>query len=128
MGPQRAKNMSPARSAIDKGLVVTTHLDTPVVPMNPLFAVWCAVNRISYEGSVVGKHEAISVMEALRAITINAAWQIFKEDKLGSIEKGKFADLVILSDNPLDIPSKIKDIVVEETIVGGISVFKRTEK
>ncbi|MBW1765061.1 MAG: amidohydrolase, partial [Deltaproteobacteria bacterium] len=85
MGPERARRMSPARSASERGIRFTIHLDTPVVPMNPLLLVWSAVNRISTSGRVIGEEERISAVQALRAVTIDAAWQGFQEDNRGSI-------------------------------------------
>jgi predicted amidohydrolase YtcJ len=125
MGPERAKRMSPCNSAIQKGIPFTIHLDTPVVPMNPMLLVWSAVNRASTGGRIIGEKEKISPIQALRAITIDAAWQIFQEDNRGSIEKGKFADLVVLSGNPLEDPERIRDIEVMETIVGGKTVYQK---
>ena len=125
MGPERAARMSPTRSSVDRGLRFTIHCDTPVVPMDPLMLVWSAVNRVSTSGEVIGAEQRIPPMEALRAVTIDAAWQGFEEDTKGSIEPGKFADLVILDDNPLDRPETIRDIAVLETIVGGETVFKK---
>jgi len=124
MGPERAANMSPAASAAALELPFTIHQDTPIVPMDPLFSVWTAVNRETRSGFVVGQHQRISVLKALRAITIDAAWQIFREQDLGSIEPGKLADLVVLSSNPLEAPQSLKDIQVEQTIVGGVSIFQ----
>jgi len=123
MGPERARRMSPARSASERGIRFTIHLDTPVVPMDPLLLVWSAVNRISTSGRVIGKEERISAIQALRAVTIDAAWQDFQENNRGSIEPGKYADLVVLSGNPLDNPEGIRDIKVLETIVGGKTVY-----
>jgi predicted amidohydrolase YtcJ len=123
MGPDRAANMSPAASAEAIDFPFTIHLDTPIVPMNPLFSAWTAVNRETRSGFVVGEHQRISVVSALRAMTIDAAWQIFREKDLGSIEPGKLADLVVLASNPLEAPSTLKDIRVEQTFVGGVSIF-----
>jgi predicted amidohydrolase YtcJ len=114
MGRERAYRISPAKSAIA----------APVVPMNPLLLVWAAVNRISTGGDTIGAEQRISPMDALRAVTINAAWQSFDETNTGSIESGKLADLVILSENPLLVPERIRDIQVLETIVGGKTVYK----
>ena len=126
MGPERASRMSPANSAIERGLLFTIHTDTPVVPMEPLRLVWSAVNRVSTSGEIIGEEQRITPLEALKAITTNAAYQYFEEDIKGSIEPGKLADLVILTDNPLDVdPMTIVDIEVEETIVGGATVFKK---
>jgi predicted amidohydrolase YtcJ len=127
MGPERARRMSPTRSAAERGLRFSVHLDTPVVPMNPLLLVWSTVNRISTGGRVIGAEQRLAPMEALRAVTIDAAWQIRHEDDRGSIEAGKLADLVVLSGNPLDDPAAIRDIDVVETFVGGRSIFAANE-
>ncbi len=126
MGPERAARMSPAKSAVDRGIKFTLHADTPVVPMDPMLMTWAAVNRLSYGGTVVGEDQRITTIQALRALTIDSAYQSHMEDTRGSIETGKFADLVILSGNPLDSPESIKDIEVLETIVDGRSVYKKT--
>jgi predicted amidohydrolase YtcJ len=119
LGPQRAERINPLKSSLQKGVPFTIHLDTPVVPMNPMLLVWTATNRMSTSGKVLGKEERISPLQALRAVTIDAAWQIFQEKNRGSIEKGKYADITILSDNPLNNPDQIINITVEKTIVGG---------
>lgn len=124
MGSERAAHISPLASAIKRGLRFSIHLDTPVTPMSPLQAVWSAVNRLTRSGQVLGPEQRITPLEALRAVTIDAAWQIHEENRKGSIAPGKFADLVVLAQNPLTIdPVKIKDISVVETIVGGKSIY-----
>ena len=126
LGPERACRQNPARSALEKGIRFSIHLDTPVTPINPLLLIWSAVNRLSTGGNPIGEDERISALQALRATTIDAAWQIFQEDNRGSVEVGKLADLVILSENPLTVDkTQIKDIRVEQTFVGGRSVYKR---
>ncbi len=125
LGKERAERISPTQTALEKGLRFTTHLDSPVVPMDPMLMVWSTVNRLTSSGKILGGEQGISVMQALRATTIDAAWQIFKEDTLGSIEKGKLADLVILEKNPLDNPKTIKDIQVQQTFIDGVLVFDR---
>ena len=125
LGEERAFRMNPAKSALDKGIRFTIHLDTPVTPINPLLLVWSAVNRISSGGNVIGEEERITPIQALRAVTIDAAWQIFQEKNRGSLEIGKYADMVILSDNPLKSPSSINTIEVEETIVAGATVYRK---
>jgi predicted amidohydrolase YtcJ len=101
LGPERACRQNPARTALTKGIPFSIHLDTPVTPINPLLLVWSAVNRLSTGGKIIGEDERISALQALRATTIDAAWQIFQEDNRGSVEVGKYADLAVLSDNPL---------------------------
>ena len=128
LGPERACRQNPARSAQEKGIRFTIHLDTPVTPINPLLLVWSAVNRLSTGGNLIGDGERISALQALRATTIDAAWQIFQEDNRGSLEVGKLADMVILSENPLTVDKgQIKDIRVEQTFVGGRRVYKRNQ-
>lgn len=124
MGPDRAARMSPTKSALDRDLRFSVHLDTPVTPMIPVLAVWSAVNRISTGGRVIGEEQRIDPMQALRAVTIDAAWQIFREEELGSIEVGKLADLVVLAGNPLEQPDAIRDLEVEQTFVGGITIYQ----
>ncbi|MNR17375.1 N-substituted formamide deformylase precursor [compost metagenome] len=114
------------RSAINKGIVFTNHTDYPVTPIDQLFLLWSAVNRLSRSGETIGEAEKISPAEALRAITINGAYQYGEEKFKGSIEKGKLADLVVLSDNPLTVdPLKIKDIIVLETFKEGKRIYKK---
>lgn len=125
MGPLRAANMSPARWAQDHGLRYSSHMDTPVTPMLPLQAVWSQVHRISHGGDVIGPEQRVDVMSALRAVTIDAAWQVFQDDRIGSLEPGKYADLVILSGNPLDNPMGLRDLRVDQTLIGGATIFRR---
>jgi predicted amidohydrolase YtcJ len=124
MGPERAARMSPAASARRRGLRFTIHCDAPVVPMEPLRLVWAAVNRRSTSGAAIGPEQRIGVMEALRAVTIDAAYQHFEEDEKGSLEPGKLADLVVLSASPLEDPEGIDRLRVVETLIGGRSVFR----
>ena len=125
MGPERAAAMSPAKWAQDYDLVFSSHLDTPVVPMLPLQAVWSQVHRISSGGDVIGEEQRIDVMSALRAVTIDAAWQIFQEDNRGSLEPGKLADMIVLSGNPMDEPMAMRDLRVERTLIGGATIYRR---
>ena len=127
MGPQRAARMSPTRSALDRGLRFTVHLDTPVTPMNPLLLVWSTVNRISTSGRIIGAEQRIPVMQALRAVTIDAAWQSFLEHDLGSLEAGKYADLVVLDGDVL-IPDAIRRVQVDSTWIGGMNIYQRARR
>lgn len=128
IGPERASRISPTRSARDRGLPYTIHTDTPVVPMEPMRLIWSAVNRQSTSGAVIGADQRVTPLEALRATTINAAYQNFEEKERGSIEVGKWADLVVLSANPIAIdPQAIKDIRVLETVVEGRSVYRSAD-
>lgn len=125
VGRERAFGMSPLASARRKGLRFTNHSDAPVVPIDHLMIMWTAVNRVSRSGVVVGAEERISALDALRAVTLDSAYQHFEEKRKGSIEAGKLADLVILDKNPLKVaPLAIKDIKVLETIKEGRTVWR----
>lgn len=125
MGPERASVISPARWAQQHDLRFSSHLDTPVVPMEPLQAVWSQVTRLTYGGDVLGEEQRIDVMSALRAVTIDAAWQVFEEGNRGSLEPGKYADMVVLSGNPMDDPVAMRELKVERTLVGGATIYRR---
>jgi hypothetical protein len=123
LGPERAAQISPSKWAMDYGLHFSSHLDTPVTPMQPLQAVWSQVFRITTGGDVLGPEQRIGVMDALRAVTIDAAWQVFQEDNRGSLNPGKYADLVVLSGNILDDPMAMRDLRVERTVIGGATIY-----
>jgi predicted amidohydrolase YtcJ len=123
-GPERAARISPLASARKRGIRFSIHLDSAVTPMRPLQAVWSAVNRITRTGEVLGPDQRITSAEALRAVTIDAAWQQHDDQNKGSIETGKFADFVVLAENPLTTdPAHIKDIRITQTIVGGKTIY-----
>lgn len=125
LGLKRASNISPAGWAREIGLTYTFHQDSPVLKPNMLESVWCAVNRVTKNNIVLGENQKISVYEALKAVTINAAYQYFEENVKGSIKENKQADLIILDKNPLNTANnKIKDIKVLETFKSGTSVYR----
>ncbi|SDJ53574.1 hypothetical protein SAMN04487898_103190 [Pedobacter sp. ok626] len=125
-GPERAAFISPANSALKAGIIFTMHHDSPVTPPDLLTSVYAAVNRKTRSGRILGPNERIKPIEALKAITINAAYQYHEEDTKGSLKVGKFADMVILDQDPLTInPEKIREIKVLETIKEGKSLYKR---
>ncbi len=124
MGPERAANMSPAKWAQEAGVRFSSHMDTPVTPMRPLQAVWSPVERKTKTGVVLGPDQRIDRMTALRAVTIDAAWQVFMDDQVGSIEPGKLADLVVLSGSPLTAPD-LRDLLVDMTVIEGVTHFER---
>lgn len=105
-----------------EGIVVSLHSDNPVAPPMPLTMVWSVVNRLNIEtGSKKwAPAETVSVADAMKMITINAAYTVGIEDKVGTIEAGKYADFAVLGDDPQTVPStKIKDIPVVATVLGG---------
>ncbi len=124
-GKEQTYFLSPMRTAIDKGLRPTNHTDFNVSPLDQMVVVWTAVNRLSRGGEVIGPDQRVTPLEALKAITINAAHQYFEESSKGSLEPGKLADLVILDRNPLKVdPMTIKDIKVVETFKEGKSIYR----
>jgi predicted amidohydrolase YtcJ len=127
LGPERAARIDPARSALDRGVRITIHNDAPVTPTRPLHLMWCAVARQTSGGSILGEAQRITAEEALRAHTIDAAWQVFQETERGSIEKGKRADFTVLSEDPLTTATPLKDIAVAETIIQGESAWRAAE-
>jgi len=128
LGAARAAFLSPLRSAITRGLHFTNHSDYAVTPLDPMFILWTATERTSRSGAVIGPDERISVAEALRAITIDAAYQYFEESSKGSIEPGKLADFVILDRNPQNATgAALRSIRVLETIKAGETVYKAEE-
>jgi predicted amidohydrolase YtcJ len=124
-GKEQGEFISPAKSALARGIRFANHTDYYVAPIDQLFVVWSAVNRVSREGGVViGPDERISPLEALKALTINPAYWYREEKSKGSLEAGKLADLVILDKNPLTVdPMAIKDIKVLETIKEGKTIY-----
>jgi len=126
IGDSLGNRISPTRTALNKGLRLTIHTDAPVALPNLMRVVWTATNRTSRSGVTIGEDEKLTAYEALKAITIWAAYQHFEEDKKGTLEPGKLADLVILNENPLTVePNAIQNIYVIETIKEGISVYQR---
>lgn len=126
VGPEQAVRISPMRSILDAGLHATSHSDAPVALPNLMQVAWATVNRTSRSGAVVGADERVTPYEALKMITLWGAEQFGEQATKGSLEPGKLADMVILSDNPLTIdPAKINTIVVLETIKEGRTVYTR---
>ncbi len=120
MGPERAERMDAAGTAKRLGVPFAIHSDAPITPLAPLFTAWCAVNRTTVSGRVLGEAEKISVEDALFAITLGAAYTLKLDTEIGSIETGKRADFVILNDDPLSVdPSELKDVPVWGTVLGG---------
>jgi len=120
MGPDRASRIDACRTALDNGVALAIHSDAPVTPLGPLFTAWCAVNRVTPSGRVLGEGDRITVAEALRAITLGAAWTLKLDHEIGSIECGKRADFCVLDDDPLTAaPMALKDIGIWGTVLSG---------
>ncbi|WP_315831298.1 amidohydrolase [Bradyrhizobium prioriisuperbiae] len=121
MGPERAHRLDATGTAQRIGVPYAIHSDAPVTPLGPLFTAWCAVNRTSSGGRLLGRAtEALSVEQALAAVTIGAAYTLKLDHAVGSIEAGKFADFAVLEKDPFTVaPEKLKDIAVWGTVIGG---------
>ena len=117
-GIKRASGISPANSALKAGVNFTFHQDSPVLPPNMLETVKIATERKTASSLLLGEDERISTLEALKAVTINAAWQYFEENLRGSLQKGKEADFIILSQDPLKAQD-IERITVESLYIHG---------
>ena len=125
-GFDRASEISPAASASALGIPFTFHQDTPVVPPDMMKTVWCAVKRRTKSGVVLGEAERIPVYDALKAVTVNTALQYGEQARKGCIDEGKYADFVILSDDPLAVsPEQLDRMTVLETYKRGKQIYKR---
>ena len=122
MGPDRAMRMDACATAKRIGVPFTIHSDAPVTPLDPLFTAWCAVNRQTASGRILGPNERIDVEDALRAITLGAAFTLRLDHLVGSIEPGKYADFAVLDDDPTAVPVEaLKDVPVWGTVIDGIA-------
>jgi predicted amidohydrolase YtcJ len=120
LGPQRADVMVRSASVLKRHIPLSFHSDLPMGPSAPLNFVWCAVNRITPSGRVAGPEQRIGIMDALRAITIEAAYSWQKENEIGSITPGKIANFTVLDEDPLAVePIKLKDIPIWGTVFEG---------
>ena len=119
-GEARLERMFAAKTFLDAGVRLSAHSDHPCAPYPPLMAIHALVNRTTKSGKPIGRSQKISVLDALRLYTINAAYQFFDETKLGSIEHGKLADMVVLGRDILTVPKEdIIKIPIEMTIIDG---------
>lgn len=124
LGLERSYRISPAASTVERNMPFTVHNDAPVVPPDMMRLVWATVNRRTRTGDILGPDQRVDVMDALRAVTIHAAYQNFEEDTKGSLEVGKYADLVILAEDPRAVePGALKDIKISATVFRGKTVF-----
>ncbi|MCB1174939.1 MAG: amidohydrolase [Leptospiraceae bacterium] len=127
IGAKRSQTMLPLASTHAAGVVFTLHADQPMYPEDPLSLMATAVNRRTRSGNESGREQAIPVQAALRALTLDAAWQIGMEKQLGSIEPGKYADFVILDRDPGTIQATdLRSLKVMATWTGGRQTWSRT--
>ncbi|GAA4970281.1 amidohydrolase [Yinghuangia aomiensis] len=123
-GPTYGSRWAAARSAVDAGMRISLHNDPPATPENPLHNITVATTRRSRTGRLLAPEECLTVDQALRAQTIDAAYQLFCDDITGSLTPGKYADLVVLSADPRRVaPERIEDIDVLATFLAGRQVF-----
>ncbi len=120
VGPERAERMNACATALANGVPLAIHSDAPVTPLGPLFTAWCAVNRRSAGGRLLGAAERIGVADALRAITLGAAFTLKLDGEIGSIEAGKRADFAVLDDDPFEAePSALADVGIWGVVADG---------
>ncbi len=120
VGPERAARMDACATAARIGVPFSFHSDSPVTPLGHLHVMWCAVNRLTASGQVLGPDERISVDTALHAATLGGAYQLKLDHEIGSIQAGKYADFAVLEEDPYEVdPTTLKDIGVWGTVVGG---------
>lgn len=126
LGPRRAERISPLKSALRHEVPFTIHQDSPVVLPDIMLSVHNAVNRRTAKGRLLGGEQRILVMEALRAVTLGGAYQIFEEEHKGSISPGKAADFAVLDRNPLKMPEEeLKKVQVLMTIKNGNVIYRK---
>ncbi|WP_226668298.1 amidohydrolase [Microbulbifer aggregans] len=126
LGPERAQNISPTGWLMEQDMIFGTHHDAPVALPDSMRVLSATVTRRTRSGRVLGPQHRVPVATTLKAMTLWPAWQHFEEDRKGSIEVGKLADFVVLSDNPLEVPEKqLADLKVLETFKQGESIYKR---
>jgi predicted amidohydrolase YtcJ len=120
LGPERAARMDACATAAREGVRYALHCDAPVTPLGGLHQVWAAANRLTASGEVLGEHERIPVYDALRAVTVDAAYTLGMDHETGTIESGKWADFAVLDADPLEVdPLEIRDIPVWGTVSAG---------
>lgn len=121
LGEERTQRMLLCKTALDNGMRISFHSDAPMYPPNPLQVAANTVTRKTRLGKVIGKEEAITRTQALRGITIDAAWQLLREKEIGSIEVGKRADFTVIKENPYEVPAEHwQDIEIVTTYIDGI--------
>jgi predicted amidohydrolase YtcJ len=120
LGPERADEMVRLGDLDRAGVRWSLHSDMPMAPADPLFLMWCAVNRITTSGRVAGPDQRVTAEEALRGVTIEAAYSLKMEEEIGTISPGKRANLTILDANPLTVDvADIAKIKVRGTVMEG---------
>ena len=123
VGEERAQKILPVGTAQKMGIKYSMHADQPMFESKPFHLIQTAILRQTKEGDTLGGHQRITLLEGLKAMTINAAWQLHMEDKIGSLKKGKYADFIILDQDPFKTPiTELHTIKVEKTFINGNEV------
>ena len=127
-GPEHGNRWMPCGSAVATGMRISLHNDPPVTPEEPLRNIGVAVTRTAPSGRVLGPEERLTVEQAIRAQTIDAAYQLFADDVIGSLEVGKYADMVVLSADPRTVPpEEIAELEVRATFLAGRQVHPKDD-
>jgi predicted amidohydrolase YtcJ len=125
-GSEHGTRWMPCGSAVKTGMRISLHNDPPVTPEEPLRNISVAATRVAPSGRVIGPEERITVEQAIKAQTIDAAYQLFADDVIGSLEVGKYADMVVLSADPRAVaPEDIADLDVQATFLAGKQVYPK---
>jgi predicted amidohydrolase YtcJ len=125
-GPEHGERWMPCGSAVATGMRISLHNDPPVTPEEPLRNIAVAATRTAPSGRVLAPEQRLTVEQAIRAQTLDAAWQLFADDIVGSLEVGKYADMVVLSADPRTVePEAVADLTVEATYLAGRQVYAR---
>jgi predicted amidohydrolase YtcJ len=125
-GPEHGNRWMPCGSAVATGMRISLHNDPPVTPEEPLRNISVAATRVAPSGRVLGPEQLLTVEQAIKAQTIDAAWQLFADDVIGSLEVGKYADMVVLSADPRAVPpEQIADLEVQRTFLAGQQVYPK---
>lgn len=128
LGP-KAHRLQPLRDELNRGIEVVLSSDAFVTTYHPMYHISAAVNRLTRNGQVIGPDQKLSVEEAIRGYTCNAARSFFAEDRIGSIEPGKLGDLVVFEDDPFAVrPEELKDVRIWMTVLGGDVAYHQKEK
>lgn len=125
LGPERAENISPTGWLLARGMRFTSHHDAPVALPSSIRVLAATVNRTTRSGRVLGAEHRVEPLTALKSLTLWAAYQHFEENSKGSIEPGKLADFVVLSDNPVTMPrNQLSTLKVLQTIKEDKKVYQ----
>ncbi|CAM1354292.1 amidohydrolase [Tenacibaculum halocynthiae] len=123
LGKKQTSKILAIKSTLNENIKSTLHADQPMFESNPFRLIQTAIERKTKEGNIIGINERINLLEAIKTLTINAAFQIHKEDKIGSLEKGKYADFIIVNKNPYTLKTnEIGEIKCIKTFINGNEV------